>query len=323
MKASIGRGLEYWKASLTAKAFTICFAAVHVPIIGLAAYLALGRPSNPPSVLVVTLLATLAGTGLSLFLIHRLLRPLHTVMTALRVRDEARVPELPVGRTDQIGKLGKELTLLIDSLEGTLEKLRRQAYSDPLTGLGNRRWLLDVASAEITRARRDGEPLSVIAFDLDHFKQINDRFGHDAGDEVLMAVAEIARQQLRPYDMLARIGGEEFCAVLPRASLDVASRVAERIRVAVATAKLPALPIDAITASFGVHQGDPAADTLKTMIAAADKNLYAAKHAGRNRVAARPATNGNSGQIASGGPVACADKRPISAAPTWSSAPAE
>lgn len=287
MRAKLERAIGAWRASLMAKVFTACFMAVHVPIIALTFYLALGRPADPMPVLAVALLATVAGTAVAFLAMQRLLRPLHAVVAGLRsYRTEAKVPEMPAERADEIGMVGAEVGKLIASLEGTLEKLRRQAYSDALTGLGNRRWLTEVAGAEIARARREEEPISVIAFDLDHFKRINDEFGHEVGDEVLVGVAEVARHHLRPYDMLARIGGEEFCAVLPQASLDVAARVAERIRAAVDALAFAGLPAGSVTASFGVHQGDAKAETLKGMIAAADKQLYAAKAAGRNQVAA-------------------------------------
>lgn len=288
MQSFIIDALRGWRASLTAKTFTICFAAVHLPLIALVAYLAF-VPAEPLPVLVVTLIATLAGAVLAYAFIQRLTRPLGLLLSALRdYRHDATVPVVAAAGPDEIGRLGEELTSLIAQLETTLGRLRRQAYSDPLTGLGNRRWLMEAAGAEVTRARRENQPLSIVAFDLDHFKRINDCFGHDAGDAVLVAIAEAAQSHLRPYDMLARIGGEEFCAVLPRASQDVALAVADRIRTAVAEAEIPPLSRGAVTASFGVYEAKPGCDTLKAMIVAADQCLYAAKDGGRNRVSTAP-----------------------------------
>ncbi len=113
-------------------------------------------------------------------------------------------------------------------------RLAQQALTDPLTGLGNRRYLEQQAAMEIARAQRSGEPLSLIAVDLDHFKRINDTYGHDAGDLVLQAFANTARQQLRDGDVLCRMGGEEFAVLLPSTTREQAMQVAERLRLATA-----------------------------------------------------------------------------------------
>ncbi len=113
-------------------------------------------------------------------------------------------------------------------------RLAQQALTDPLTGLGNRRYLEQQAAMEIARAQRSGEPLSLIAVDLDHFKRINDTHGHDAGDLVVQAFANTARQQLRDGDVLCRMGGEEFAVLLPSTTREQAMQVAERLRLATA-----------------------------------------------------------------------------------------
>lgn len=281
----IGWMLSTWRNSLTWKVFGVCFGAVHVPLIGLCIYLALGQTVERVPVLVIALLATLLASGLALLAIRRLVRPIDLIIKAVdQYRTDRVVSAIDVGGTDEIRRLADGINALIIEQEVALNTYKRQANSDPLTGLGNRRWLNEAAAAELYRARRIGQPLSIIVFDLDHFKQINDTFGHNAGDQVLMGVAEIARRQLRPYDLLARIGGEEFCIVVSDGDVGVAMAAAERIRQAISDWNPPATNNGSISASFGVHHGDPKTETLKAMIAAADAQLYVAKEAGRNAV---------------------------------------
>ncbi|WP_416138380.1 diguanylate cyclase [Halomonas sp. HK25] len=175
------------------------------------------------------------------------------------------------------------------------ETLARQAMTDPLTGLGNRRYLQDQAAMEIARAKRSGAPLSLIAIDLDHFKRINDEYGHDVGDLVLQAFANTARDQLRDGDVLCRMGGEEFAVLLPNTSHEQALQVAERIRQAIITtpAKVGPVVIEtgqlAYSASLGVTLIMADEVSLKPAIKRADQNLYAAKKQGRNQVHGQPA----------------------------------
>lgn len=169
-------------------------------------------------------------------------------------------------------------------------RLERQALMDPLTGLGNRRYLENQATMEIARAERSQAPLALIAIDLDHFKRINDAHGHDAGDLVLQSFANTAKQQLRAGDVLCRIGGEEFVVLLPDTSRDQALQIAQRLREAIA-----ATPADVghattecgtliYSASMGVTLVSAGESTLRPAIKRADQGLYAAKEAGRNRV---------------------------------------
>ena len=173
-------------------------------------------------------------------------------------------------------------------------RLARQALTDPLTGLGNRRALEDQAAMEIARAERSGAPLSLIAIDLDHFKCINDTYGHDVGDMVLQAFAELARNLLRDGDVLCRMGGEEFAVLLPDTEREQALQVAERLRAAVATTPAQVGQdatedgLLAYTASLGVTLVCAGETTLKPAIKRADQGLYAAKEAGRNRTHWQP-----------------------------------
>jgi len=176
------------------------------------------------------------------------------------------------------------------------ERLERQALTDPLTDLGNRRALEDQAAREIARAERSGAALALIAIDLDHFKRVNDSYGHDVGDVVLQAFSNLARQVLRDGDVLCRMGGEEFAVLLPDTNREQALQVAERLREAVATtpAKVGQDATDdgtlTYTASLGVTLVYAGETTLKPAIKRADQGLYAAKEAGRNRSHWQPAT---------------------------------
>jgi len=275
----------YLNSSLLTQAFAGCFVATHIPIIAIIAYVASGANISTQAILVITLLATIAGTALAFIIMRHLLLPIGDVARGLRLyRLEGKVPRLAKTRDNDVGRLTDEVRALIEALEDKLARLKRQAFSDTLTGLGNRRWLAEVVSSEVTRARREQRPLSVVVFDLDLFKSINDDFGHDAGDEVLVAVAETARRVLRPYDLIGRLGGEEFCAFLPATSLKEAIAIAERLREAIAALRIDALRGRRITASFGVHEADLVREQFRDMLRVADQHLYQAKDGGRNQV---------------------------------------
>ncbi|SDJ82278.1 diguanylate cyclase [Paracidovorax citrulli] len=163
-------------------------------------------------------------------------------------------------------------------------RLEEQACTDPLTGLSNRRRLAGLAQERIAQARAAGQPTSVVIADIDHFKRINDTHGHEAGDQVLVHVAELMERSSRAHDLLARWGGEEFLLVMPSCGLGDAQALAERMRAIVAgdparrgTQAIPA------SLSLGVAQLR-GGESLEAAIARADQALYASKEAGRNRV---------------------------------------
>lgn len=161
----------------------------------------------------------------------------------------------------------------------------RLAETDGLTGLLNRRAIEARAAEAFAEVDREGAPVAVLLFDIDRFKTINDGFGHAAGDAVLNAVAEAARAELQPGDELARVGGEEFAALVSGVTLAEAGALAERLRRAVAGLALAETAGLAVTGSFGVAFR-PAGSEMRweALVAAADRRLYAAKAAGRNRV---------------------------------------
>jgi diguanylate cyclase (GGDEF)-like protein len=175
-----------------------------------------------------------------------------------------------------------------EALEAANRELERLARIDPLTAMLNRRAFMTAGTAETERSRRHTRPLSVLAADIDHFKMVNDRFGHAAGDEVLRSVAARFRDSLRASDIPARLGGEEFAALLPETSLAAAEEVAERLRHDIAaTGFCFAEASHRVTISIGVAELSPADTSLDSLLSRADAALYDAKHAGRDRVACR------------------------------------
>jgi diguanylate cyclase (GGDEF)-like protein len=160
------------------------------------------------------------------------------------------------------------------TVQGLVSSVRRQSRTDPLTGLPNRRAFDERMGYELAAARRSGRPLSVGFVDLDRFKSFNDREGHARGDRLIADSATAWRQQLRVTDLLARIGGEEFVAVLPDCAADEASGIAERLRLATP---------GTVTSSIGVATWRDG-ETADALLARADQALFAAKAAGRDRV---------------------------------------
>ncbi len=167
------------------------------------------------------------------------------------------------------------------------DELRRRTLLDPLTSAWNRDAVLEVLERELARSARDGSPLSIIMADVDHFKDVNDSFGHPTGDRVLLGVVANLRAAVRPYDAVGRFGGEEFLAVLPRCDARAALTIAERMRGRVEAERFEtASGVVRATLSLGVAtiSRTPGADA-PGLIEAADRALYRAKADGRNRVA--------------------------------------
>ena len=161
------------------------------------------------------------------------------------------------------------------------EALRYEAHHDTLTGLYNRRTILETLDREMGRAHRYGGSVALMMFDLDHFKVINDRFGHEAGDRVLREIARQTQQELRSADLLGRWGGEEFIAVLPETELEAAGSLAERIRQAAAEVAFDA--VGEVNVSLGVTAVEPR-ESRDELLKRLDNALYRAKTQGRNRV---------------------------------------
>ena len=203
--------------------------------------------------------------------------------------------DLPVAGSDEVALLTKvfngmvwrlregkkELDASTEQLRLQNEELEKLSLTDGLTGLANRRYLVQRLNEEALRFRRTKKEFSVLMADVDHFKQYNDTFGHPAGDEVLKKVARLLQASVRELDCVARYGGEEFCVMLPETSAEGAAILAERICEHVAATEFPG---QKITLSLGVASLPDNGDTPDAVIAAADEALYQAKREGRNRV---------------------------------------
>ena len=165
------------------------------------------------------------------------------------------------------------------------DNLREQAIRDPLTGLFNRRYMLEALEQAHSRSERKGHSIAILMIDLDHFKLFNDNFGHEAGDYVLKATAQVFKDSLRQEDIACRYGGEEFCIVLPDTNENQASLIAERIVKAMSSLELSMnkLSLGTVTASIGIAVFPDNAVTMDDTIRAADEALYLAKENGRNR----------------------------------------
>jgi diguanylate cyclase (GGDEF)-like protein len=176
----------------------------------------------------------------------------------------------------------------LQELKRTNQTLEHLAATDPLTGAENRRQFMEHVEAEIARTKRGGAPFSLLALDLDNFKLINDRYGHRVGDDVLKGVVQTCLDAIRPYAGVARMGGEEFMVLLPRAALEAARTTAERVRAAIAGASFESgtQRLGAVTVSIGVSEFGRDGDTIDALLNVADERLYRAKDQGRNRVIA-------------------------------------
>jgi len=180
------------------------------------------------------------------------------------------------------------LARALGELSARNDELRRLATTDQMTGVRNRRHFLSLFAHEFARARRHREPLSLMLLDLDFFKQINDGYGHAAGDEALRSFAEAAAACLREMDVLGRLGGEEFAILLPGTMTEQAQAVGERVRKAVARIAIEAEGGTVrFTTSIGLTLVDDEDDTIDAVLARADAALYTAKAAGRNRLVVR------------------------------------
>jgi diguanylate cyclase (GGDEF)-like protein len=179
--------------------------------------------------------------------------------------------------------------VLSESLSGTVKTLRHSSLTDPLTGLLNRRGFEASLAHQYERARFDGRPITALLLDLDHFKAINDTFGHGVGDQALQRFAELLEASCRASDIVARVGGEEFAFVMPGATVEQALARAERFTATVRDDR--AIDDVRMTVSVGIAAREDGFDDWQAMLEAADEAVYAAKRDGRDRaiVAPRPA----------------------------------
>ncbi|NCC34194.1 MAG: diguanylate cyclase [Chloroflexia bacterium] len=186
----------------------------------------------------------------------------------------------------RIFRLEQDLREANARLQELANEFQYQADHDPLTGLLNRQGLVSHANLELNRAARTGQMMAIALLDIDHFKQVNDRYGHIIGDQALIHVASLLRGVLRSYDRVGRWGGEEFLVLLPGTGVDASCRIAERMREQIAAQPLvlPHQQQIVLHMSIGVANTSAELPDLDALVAAADHALYAAKHNGRNRV---------------------------------------
>jgi diguanylate cyclase (GGDEF)-like protein len=214
------------------------------------------------------------------------LAPLDELRTAAEVYAEGRLGHrIPVHARDEIGHVAETFNLMAETLAHDRDILQTLASRDQLTGLFNVREFHHRFDQEIDRSQRFGHMLSLLMLDVDHFKSINDRYGHPAGDAVLKQIAERIQASLRPSDLAARYGGEEFVIMLPETAADGAQALADRL-----CAHIRATPVvindslrETVTVSMGLAVYPVDTDAADRLVAAADQALYAAKTAGRDR----------------------------------------
>ena len=173
-----------------------------------------------------------------------------------------------------------------DNIESAyFEEIYRTTILDGLTQVNNKRYLDEFLDREFSRSRRHGRDLALAMFDIDEFKQVNDTYGHLAGDHVLQELASLIRPRIRRHELLARLGGDEFAILLPETTLESAIRLSDAIRAMVAqhafVFDLQRIPV---TISLGVAELTPTMERVEDLVRAADEALYRAKHAGRNTV---------------------------------------
>jgi diguanylate cyclase (GGDEF)-like protein len=221
---------------------------------------------------------------------------LYVVLTSVRLDPGALLVVAAVGGSATtlagwlVGRRQERLASGNRRLAKISANLQTLSASDPLTGLPNRRTFEERLRVELARAARYRLPLALVMIDLDHFKRVNDRHGHRAGDEVLRATAEVLDAGKRSGDLVARYGGEELVALLPHSDAQAATAWAERVRAQIAALVIPwnGGPLR-VTASFGVAVFPASGTDRDGLVEASDQALYLAKRAGRNRVACAPA----------------------------------
>lgn len=187
---------------------------------------------------------------------------------------------------EQRARLADLAAIAVDEMELRLKNRRlvELTRTDPLTGIHNRTHFLEAAETERVRANRYSRPFSILSFDIDHFKKVNDSWGHAAGDAVLIGLVREAEAQLRRQDVLARMGGEEFAVLMPETNREGGEVIAERLRARIEQARFRYGSTEiAVTVSIGLAEADQAAD-IAEVLKAADEALYEAKRGGRNRV---------------------------------------
>ena len=229
-----------------------------------------------------TLLGILFVSISATLLIRSIVRPLNkAVIHFKRIANGNLDENILVSSQDEIGQVLSELAAMQGKLKIMIGELDRLASTDKLTGAWNRRRFEETIETEMDRLRRYGNRLSLMILDVDHFKNINDQYGHAVGDQVLVDLSDTIRSSLRSSDSLTRWGGEEFVILCPNTTLSIVSKLAERLRKKIATVNFQ--QVGSITVSFGAAECGPS-ETWEQWLHRADEALYLAKSSGRDQV---------------------------------------
>jgi len=270
-------------SSYILKIFFVAFVGTHVPLLSLIIY---NLSRNGGLVvhleqLSIVLVATLVGTAFTFAGLWAILAPVGLATESLEIyRNERRILPAPMVFKDGAGRLLSGVNALLAEVERSRETQERLAISDPLTGLINRRGFDRLAAEAVDRARERCERVALAIFDLDHFKQINDEFGHPAGDEALKAFAEILRVSARAQDLVARIGGEEFAFLIRDADAPHIETICEDVRRRLSGQTYPSFRVTTSIGAATLRAGE----TLRDLYKRADQALYLAKSGGRDRL---------------------------------------
>jgi len=237
------------------------------------------------SILFVTLAAAIVLVGIIAVILNRSITQniLELTAKAKDLRQGHLGVRMDITSADELGQLAEAFNTMAEQIQKQVDELQDLARTDQLTGVSNRHSFLQCLDFELKRIKRTGTPMSLLMCDIDHFKQINDTYGHGTGDEILKELVRVVDSNLREVDILARWGGEEFLILTPDTELASAQAMAERLRRTVAGYAFPR--VGRITVSFGVAQYRKD-DTTETLIARADGSMYLAKQKGRNTVEA-------------------------------------
>ena len=264
---------------------------------GADAWQAMQQPDAPPLAILDWMMPGMNGVEV----LHQIRaqssdRPPYIIMLTARGEKADIIAGLDAGANDYLAKpydagellarveVGRRLVEMQGALIESRKALAHQAAHDPLTGIMNRRAILERLEMEMQRANREGASLAIGFCDIDHFKQVNDTYGHQTGDDVLCELVRVVSASLRPYDSLGRLGGEEFLVVMPMKAGEECTSSFERIRASVAKDSLTTRSGEVtITLSIGIACASARA-TVDELLGAADRALYQAKAEGRNRI---------------------------------------
>lgn len=240
------------------------------------------------TMIVAGFISIFVALAAAFFAARRISRPIATLAECMDGQDMADPKCVlldPRGGIREVSLLYRAFRIMTEKLSRSIKRLEELAVTDQLTGVYNRRRLFEEGARVLDVCRRGGHPCSVLMLDLDHFKAVNDEYGHAAGDEVLRHVAAVLGKHIRASDVLARYGGEEFALVAPNSGLHETRLLAERLRHEVEHHAIPAGgKMLTVTVSIGVAENGPADADLSGLFEQADKALYLAKQNGRNRV---------------------------------------